>query len=97
MSNFFIPRDMTNKNVGKGFQMTFENGNTISVMFGTGNYCDNKNGINDQTEGTKSGTAEIAIWNKEGVWYNFGNDEVIGYASTDETAKWVQFASQNTF
>jgi hypothetical protein len=25
----------------KGFQMTFENGWTISVQFGYGNYCDN--------------------------------------------------------
>ena len=26
---------------GTGFQMTFENGWTISVQFGYGNYCDN--------------------------------------------------------
>jgi hypothetical protein len=36
----------------KGFQMTFENGWTISVQFGYGNYCDNtanqKDGILDK-------------------------------------------------
>ena len=25
----------------RGFQMTFENGYTVSVQFGPGNYCDN--------------------------------------------------------
>ena len=28
----------------RGFQMTFENGYTVSVQFGPGNYCDN-NGL----------------------------------------------------
>jgi hypothetical protein len=27
----------------KGFQMTFENGWTISVQFGYGNYCSHRN------------------------------------------------------
>lgn len=28
---------------GKGFQVVFENGYTVSVQFGGGNYCDNYN------------------------------------------------------
>lgn len=75
-----------------GFQMTFDNGNTISVQFGCGNYCVNKHISRDN-----STDAEIAIWNIEGVWYNFVGDNVAGYCNMDEVAKWIFFASTNTF
>ena len=46
----------------KGFHMTFENGLTISVQWGAGNYCDNYNS-GDFTCRTDahSNTAEIAV------------------------------------
>ena len=81
---------------GTGFQMTFENGWTISVQFGYGNYCDNNRhpdgfdfGKNLNT--VQSSDAEIAIWNSEGTWYNFGSDTVKGYCSADEVATWIEF------
>lgn len=78
--------------IASGLQMTFENGNTISIQFGFGNYCENR------YEGKESSKdAEIAIWNKEEVWYNFEHDQVLGYCSTDEIAKWINFAANNTF
>ena len=53
----------------EGFSMTFENGLTISVQFGIGNYCTR----NEKDEAISS---EIAIWNEDGKWFDFGNDQV---------------------
>jgi len=83
-----------------GFTMTFENGWTISVQWHTGAYCDRRSlehaidDFNDRPEGrgqaAESTTAEIAIWDKEGNWYNFGSDEVLGYQTADQVAKWIE-------
>ncbi len=48
---------------GKGFHLTFENGNVFSVQFGTRNYCDAQG--KDQAEGQAgSQTAEIAVYKR---------------------------------
>jgi len=83
----------------KGFQMLFENGWTISVQFGYGNYCDNNNHplgfyFSKNQEMTTSSDAEIGIWDKEGHYYNFGNDTVKGYCSTNEVAEWIDKVSK---
>jgi hypothetical protein len=85
---------------GKGFQMTFENGVTISVQFGWGNYHDNREMFpgpdyaeTDRRIGEAgSPNAEIAIWNAEDVWFNFGGDTVAGWVEPDDIAKWIAFA-----
>jgi len=60
---------------GKGFQLTFPNGYTVSVQFGPGNYCSAKTGASfaDELaylEGKKSEavstTAEVLVWDKDG-------------------------------
>ena len=77
---------------GNGFHMTFKNGNTISVQFGAGNYCDNYH--NDIIESMnknscESKTAEVATWDRAGNW-NLKEflpevgDDVNGYMSADE-------------
>jgi len=86
-------------NENKGFKMTFENGWTISVQFGYGNYCQNyhhPNGFNfgKNQELVTSTNAEIAIWDKDGKWYNFGSDTVKGYCSVNEVAKWIERVSK---
>lgn len=77
----------------KGYQMTFENGWTISVQFGKFNYCSRKSfsdPLSDMgSEVVTSPDCEIAIWDKNNVWYDFGNDQVKGYCSTDEVAEWI--------
>jgi hypothetical protein len=79
--------------VPSGFTMIFENGNTISVQFGQGNYCSNKGESKDTSD-----TAEIAMWNKEGDWYQIQpHDEVKGYCNADEVAKWIHFAATTEF
>jgi hypothetical protein len=81
--------------IGKtGFHITFENGWTVSVQFGHGNYCKNRN-IGRLTEAalhggelsitpTSSPDAEIAAWDKDGKWYDFGNDIVLGWQNTKQ-------------
>ena len=79
-----------------GFQLTFENGWTISVQWGTGNYCERRDlhsGLDDDLKqvSVESGTAEIAIWNQAGTWYTFDDgQEVRGWLTTDEVAKWIE-------
>lgn len=73
--------DITN---GKGYKMTFTNGWTVSVQFGGLNYCQH---YDDPIGGGYRGPskdAEIAAWDKNGNWYDFGDDTVKGYVSADE-------------
>lgn len=75
-----------------GFSIRFENGWTISVQWHCFAYCDRKSSslspITD-TNPADSATAEIAIWNEEGDWYDFGSDTVLGYCTPDEVADWI--------
>ncbi len=48
----------------KGFHIRFDNGWTVSVQFGAGNYCDNYNSMDfDRKTGAESDTAEVWCWN----------------------------------
>ena len=78
----------------KGFSMTFQNGWTISVQFGYGNYCSNSHHpegyfFSKNLEVVECPDAEIAIWDENGEWYNFGSDTVKGYCTVDEVAEWI--------
>ena len=78
--------------MNKGFQMTFENGMTISVQFGYGNYSSNRHDAPlDATKlhGLESETAEIAVWDANGKWVNFQYDQVKGWVSADEVADYI--------
>jgi len=44
----------------KGFQVKFENGYTVSVMFGAGNYCEHHH--NDDVAPTLNSDATIKVW-----------------------------------
>ena len=100
---------MLKSTLNKGFQLTFENGITISVQFGSGNYCERKNlnasykseMLNEQ-DIIESLDAEIAIWDEDDNWFNFGSDNtyclsysrtVKGYCTANEVAKWIYIAS----
>lgn len=81
----------------KGFHMTFNNGLTVSVQWGAGNYCDNhfpEDMDFSFSKDAKSSTAEIAVFNG-GIWLNpcdFANHEiggdgmVSGYLSPEDVA-----------
>ena len=71
----------------KGFGMTFDNGFTISVQWGTMNYCERKNLMakykNEmEYDITESINAEIAVYDDEEM-INIGEDTVIGWCSPD--------------
>ena len=70
----------------KGFWFTFENGWTVSVQFGGGNYCANYDfqiGEERKTRGMESSNAEVAVFSPNGHMQRFGDDEdadtVAGY------------------
>ena len=77
-----------------GFQMTFANGLTVSIVFGKYTYSD---------EGET--TAEVAVWDQDGYWYVLneednhmslfkipsGND-VMGHCTADLTASIMNLA-----
>ncbi len=70
-------------NDNKGFHVTFENGNTVSVQFGRGNYCSNYDTPRDmlvQDGVVESHDAECTAWGSDGAWHKLGdNDDVIGW------------------
>ena len=75
-----------------GFQITFENGCTVSVQFGKYTYSD----------GGKT-TAEIAAWDDKGNWLMFDGEkwseiedgsDVISHQTAGETAKLIYTLSQ---
>jgi hypothetical protein len=92
----------------KGFSITFENGNTVSVQWGPANYCDptHKDGRNasfdaPMTTGAKgepwnSETAEVAAWDSDGNWHNCGGDQVKGWLSPAEVVEFINFAASNS-
>ena len=79
----------------KGFQLTFDNGWTVSVQWGPGNYTDAKSyevgkwDAPKQTDFWKAETAEIAAWDANNVWYDFGHDTVKGYVNANEVANFI--------
>lgn len=86
---------MFKSTLNRGFQLTFKNRLTISVQFGSGNYCSNKNlsGKVDEmrTRINTSLSAEIAIWDENDNNYKFKNGELsMGWLSTDEVAEWIE-------
>ena len=77
-----------NNELHHGFQMTFQNGCTISVQFSKYNYS-------DQGETT----AEVAAWNSNGEWmiYDdnkwvvliYGETDVMSHQTPDDVAKLI--------
>ena len=82
---------------GKGFQMTFENGVTLSVQFGPGNYCENRStedfSVPRKTSLWKSKDAEIAILLPNGEFYQIHEyDQVAGWQTVEDVCEWIEFA-----
>ena len=91
------------KSVNGGFQMTFANNLTVSVMFHSGNYCEHRDAPwelaadNIRTNGShRSEDAEIAIWEEGGEkrWINIEYDQVSGWHTPDQVA-FIIFATQS--
>jgi len=73
---------------GKGFAITTDNGVTVSVQFGSGNYCDNRTGL------STSENAEVAVWFADGKWHNWGSDDVVGYVPANEVSRLIGYCQR---
>ena len=87
----------------KGFSMTFDNGNTVSVQWGPSNYCDplHEEGrgapLNApaRTEMWKAKNAEVSAWDSDGRKHRFDHDTVEGLLSPNEVSKFIGFVANN--
>jgi hypothetical protein len=77
----------------RGFHLGFENGWTLSIQFGNYNYCSNYVGHDAREFLEPSPNAEIAAWDADGKWHDFGSDQVLGYQSPDDVMRWIEFFS----
>ena len=85
----------------KGFGITFQNGFTISVQWGTENYCEHINLDIDfedlpnpkEENRWESRNAEIAVFDDKGIVPVGEHDDVIGWLTPDEVAKAIEIVS----
>lgn len=94
-------KSMFTSSGNKGFTMGFENGLVISVQWGSGAYCERKSLNADPRAEMKqttvqSSSAEIAIWDANGNWFNFGHDTVKGWCTANQVAYWIWITSLAT-
>ena len=79
----------------KGFQMTFDNGLTISCQMGSNNYCDNRDynkcfQAEMRQSITQCDNCEVAIWNEDDKWITGEIFREMGMESTEDmVAGWV--------
>jgi hypothetical protein len=91
---------MIKSTLNRGFMLTFLNGLTISVQFGSGNYCENRSLTLPYEHElkqhiTKSNSAEIAIWGDvSDKWLKFKSDEVKGWVHADDIAKYIHYVQK---
>ena len=82
---------------GKGVQFTFENGVTISIQIGWGNYGDNYDWPGGYETPTRdnplpaSSKAELAAWDHTGEWFDLDGDQVAGYVPVDKVLAFVEY------
>ena len=75
---------MFNITANKGFQITFANGNTVSVQFGGGNYCENRYNSEDG-KAQSCENAEVLAWDKDGEYLC----EAQGWQTPEEVAAFI--------
>lgn len=80
---------------GKGLGLKFDNGITISIQIGGGNYGDNYNfpisPITRDMPLPPSTRAEIAVWDQHDNWLDFEHDQVKGYVPVEDVFRFAAF------
>jgi len=72
----------------KGFHITFENGWTVSVQFGAGNYCDNYHSMDFlNPKPATSNTAEVWSWNDKRK--QFFPKDPLGWQTAEAVIKFI--------
>lgn len=87
----------------RGFHMVFPNGCTVSVQWGTGNYCDRNMESGEPMKVTdgywESGTAEVAAWTpgnlEERKYLRWGGEGVRGYLTTTEVLEIINHVAEH--
>lgn len=94
-NSFFNDEKMKIDKNFSGISMTFDNGNTISIQWGMGNYSSTRT-VKKPT--SKCTSAEVAIFDKNDKWAWIDETEgsVKGWVEPDEIAKLIFLASTNT-
>ena len=82
-------------NDNKGFQITLDNGYTVSVQFGPGNYGSNYNlgfveNINKPMTAT---TAETALIAPDGSFVAYKDDDVQGHQTVNDILALLNYAA----
>lgn len=93
----------------KGFQTTFPNGFTVSVMFGAGNYCEHRFNRNVEPDASavsiwqrhNSPDAEIAVFGPDGEFRNdfpgcHEGDTVSGWITSEQMLEVMNWAAAQT-
>jgi hypothetical protein len=78
-------------NSNRGFCLKFENGYNISVQWGKGNYCSNRDMEEFVPKGSnESATAEVLVFSddpeKDNLIYFASADNIIGWATSEDVA-----------
>ncbi len=83
-------------NDGKGFQLLLANGMTVSVQWGSGNYCRNRNLSFTTNPIPPCATAETAVWGSDGNYIKREEgdyDTVQGDQTPDKVAATIAWAA----
>ncbi len=83
-------------NDNKGFQIKFENGYTVSVQFGPGNYGSNYSldFIANMNKPMTALTAETALIDPEGNFVVYKDDDVQGHQTPNDVLELLAYASK---
>lgn len=82
-------------NDNKGFQVKFDNGYTVSVQFGPGNYASNRNldFVENINKPMTADTAETALLDPDGNFVPYKDDDVQGYQSPADVLALMNYAA----
>ena len=80
----------------KGFQITYDNGYTVSVQFGPGNYSSNYNlsMLENMGKPMTANTVETALIAPDGSFVAYKDDDVQGYQDAAGVLELLDYASQ---
>lgn len=79
----------------KGFQIKFDNGYTVSVQFGPGNYGSNYNlsMLENMGKPMTALSAETALLDPDGNFVQYMDDDVQGHRTAEDVLELLNYAS----
>ena len=92
---------MFTSNYNKGFNLRFDNGHAISVQWGKGNYCSNRDTNDDSIKETnwEASTAEVLIYSPDEEIdgkIDFGEPgNILGWMNSDEVGQLISIVSSS--